>query len=152
MTNRLNLHQFDGFTPGPWHRCTNNDTCGENLAIGNGSQVLSKVYGFGYPIGKGYHPQSDANAALIAAAPDLLNEARRLKAERDRLAAALTTAYDLLAEGSSGKPQYDYSARVSLTIEGAKVALAALDQDEAPWGTLEQAKKYAATIKQDGAP
>lgn len=59
-------------TPGPWIVGTNGDKCAKNHAICAGPHVLAKVYGTGYPIGEGWAPQSQANAHLIAAAPDLL--------------------------------------------------------------------------------
>lgn len=61
-------------TPGPWSRGRNGDNCGDGLAIigPDGCEVIAKVYGKGYPIGQGYHPVSEADAALIAAAPAML--------------------------------------------------------------------------------
>ena len=59
-------------TPGPWHVGTNGDACAVNHAVCSGPIVIAKVYGKGYPTGKGWHPESEADAMLMAAAPELL--------------------------------------------------------------------------------
>ncbi len=59
-------------TPGPWHLGNAHD-CGEGYAICAGAQVLARVAGFGYPIGKGHAPESDANARLMMLAPEMLS-------------------------------------------------------------------------------
>jgi hypothetical protein len=57
-------------TPGPW-------TLGagykipRNHAVCSGPQIIAKVIGFGYPVGEGWDERSEANARLIAAAPEL---------------------------------------------------------------------------------
>lgn len=64
------------WTPGPWTR-GNAHHCGKDLAICAGHQVLARVVGFGYPIGEGFHAESEANARLFIAADemaDLLGE------------------------------------------------------------------------------
>lgn len=58
-------------TPGPWSQGSGAST-GEGYAICAGPCIVATVVGLGYPIGKGRAPVSDANARLIAAAPDLL--------------------------------------------------------------------------------
>lgn len=64
-------------TPGPWSRGIGRDAAkgmdGKGYAICAGPCIIARVTGMGYPIGKGSHPESDANAKLIAAAPDLLD-------------------------------------------------------------------------------
>lgn len=75
----LNLDEFTGHTPGPWHQGDGHGT-GKGYAICSGPQILAKVNGNGYPAGIGNAPESDANAALIAAAPDILEECKRYRA------------------------------------------------------------------------
>jgi hypothetical protein len=58
-------------TPGPWTQ-GNAHGCGNGYAICAGACVVARVNGGGYPVGIGRAPESDANARLIAAAPDLL--------------------------------------------------------------------------------
>lgn len=58
-------------TPGPWQQ-GDSAASGKGYAICSGPFVVATVNGTGYPIGKGSSPESDANARLIAAAPDLL--------------------------------------------------------------------------------
>jgi hypothetical protein len=72
-------------TPGPWHLGTNGDGCAKNHAICTGSVVIAKVYGRGYPAGKGWSEQSQADAHLIVTAPLLLAALRIVvHAEYDR--------------------------------------------------------------------
>lgn len=62
-------------TPGPWTTGKNGDDCAPGHAICHGPYVIAKVYERGYPIasgGTGWAPESQADAHLIAAAPDLL--------------------------------------------------------------------------------
>ena len=80
-------------TPGPWV-LGNADNCGRGYAVCAGPYVIARVVGNGYPIGMGRSPKSDANARLIAAAPDMLaalkdvlawiDGQRRIKAFRNR--------------------------------------------------------------------
>ena len=58
-------------TPGPWS-LGNAANCGDGYAVCSGAFVVARVVGNGYPIGRGHAPDSDANARLIAAAPELL--------------------------------------------------------------------------------
>ena len=68
----LDLNQFTGFTPGPWKACF---PVGNEPFISNeGYVVINKV---------GHMNQlslAQANARLIAAAPELLEECKRLQA------------------------------------------------------------------------
>lgn len=59
-------------TPGPWHLWSNGDDCARDHAICSGPIVIAKVYGLGYPVGKGWSEQSAADARLIAKAPEML--------------------------------------------------------------------------------
>lgn len=63
-------------TPGPWETGQGFGTA-KGHAICAGSRVVAKVTGLGFPVGSGWHPQSAANAALIAAAPDLLTALKK---------------------------------------------------------------------------
>jgi hypothetical protein len=63
--------------PGPWE-LGNAVGAGRNYTVCAGPVVIARISGNGYPIGKGSAPESDANARLIAAAPDLLAACRLL--------------------------------------------------------------------------
>lgn len=54
------------------HLGQNGDKCAKNHAICEGTHVLAKVYGDGYPTGEGWGERSEAFARLCAAAPELL--------------------------------------------------------------------------------
>ncbi len=72
-------------TPGPWHRDDGADKeYGVGYMICDGPHIIAKIAGMGYPLGKGGHPTSDANARLIAAAPDLLAALDALIGLRDK--------------------------------------------------------------------
>ena len=45
-------------------------------AVCCGPMIVATVSGQGYPIGEGWHPESEANARLIAAAPEIYNALR----------------------------------------------------------------------------
>ena len=62
-------------TPGPW-TLGNAQDCSRNHAICAGPQVIARVLGRGYPPGKGWSEITQANARLIAAAPQLLEALR----------------------------------------------------------------------------
>jgi hypothetical protein len=66
-------------TPGPW-RQGNGYYWGEGYAICGDHGIVAGVVGKGYPCGLGRHPESDANARLIAAAPELLAALERFAA------------------------------------------------------------------------
>ena len=74
-------------TPGPWS-LGNAANCGDGYAVCSGAFVVARVVGNGYPIGRGHAPDSDANARLIAAAPELL---AALEASNRELAHAYNT-------------------------------------------------------------
>ena len=59
-------------TPGPWSTGSNASSTPHH-AICAGPHVLAVVHQLGYPMFKGRSPRSDANAQLMAAAPDLLD-------------------------------------------------------------------------------
>lgn len=68
-------------TPGPWTLGDGSPgVYGPGYAVvgADGVMILARVNGQGYPIGIGKHPASDANARLIAAAPEMLEALRTL--------------------------------------------------------------------------
>ena len=73
-------------TSGPWHTGEGYKTAKDH-AIYAGPCLVATADGYGYPIGRGWSPRSEANARLIAAAPDLL-EALKFAAARIELANA----------------------------------------------------------------
>lgn len=78
-------------TPGPWH-VGNAHGAARDHAICVDHQVIARVTGSGFPIGKGWSAETAANARLIAAAPDLL--AALIQAEASaRVQAATADAY-----------------------------------------------------------
>ena len=83
----MDLKQFDGHTPGPWA------VHGNDVVADDGSVVADVAGGYWW---RGKRPPFAANARLMAASPELLDEVRRLTAEaadlrreRDELAARL---------------------------------------------------------------
>lgn len=52
-------------TPGPWELGKNGVDCAENHAICAGPTVIARVYGTGYPVGKGWSARSEADARRI---------------------------------------------------------------------------------------
>lgn len=85
MTTKLDLTQFTGHTPGPWQAKA--DYISVRVMAHCGEQVCGTV------------PVSEVNARLIAAAPALLAECRRLRAENERLYVSLKRLHAL---GQSG--------------------------------------------------
>jgi hypothetical protein len=77
MTGEASSHGVGGHTPGPWY--VKPSTVSKNLCIYSGS--VGDAIG-GYGIGEAWDlngkPQNAANAALIAAAPDLLEALREM--------------------------------------------------------------------------
>ena len=73
----IDLEQFEGYTPGPW-------------GVTGRNGYLNQV-GIGPSIGCAYGAGDEvrANARLIAAAPDLLAEVKRLREEKAELVGAL---------------------------------------------------------------
>lgn len=60
-------------TPGPWTVGNGSPTVyAREHAICAGPIIIGCALGNGYPIGRGWAPDSAANARLMAAAPDLL--------------------------------------------------------------------------------
>ena len=65
------------FTPGPWHVKPNSIG---GPAVGPEEAVVADIRTYGGPhVGGQQHPQTAANARLIAAAPDLLEALKRCK-------------------------------------------------------------------------
>lgn len=84
-------------TPGPWHVGTNGDNCARDHAICDGPMVIAKVYGTGYPFGRGASPQSTANARLIAAAPELYAALKELQKQlREHIKLDVRKHYSLM--------------------------------------------------------
>lgn len=50
----------------------NAHNCARNHAICDGSAIVARVVGNGYPTGTGWSAETEATARLFAAAPDLL--------------------------------------------------------------------------------
>ena len=107
------LASLTGFTPGPW-------VWGEynNGLDGNGDVVLT-YYDY-----EGMYCGDDANAALIAAAPDLHRIATEQAAEIARLRDALSTLV-LMSENHSPFGGEMYQDRVDRAWDNARAALAA---------------------------
>lgn len=72
----MDLKQFDGHTPGPWA------VHGNDVVADDGSVVADVAGGYWW---RGKRPPFAANARLMAASPELLDEVRRLTAEADAL-------------------------------------------------------------------
>lgn len=96
MTSKpLDLSQFDNHTPSPWEWKLNTVTNlkGETLTYPNTGKPLQNGYTLSGVIQTDLHdgtPWSpdridQANARLIAAAPDLLAEVKELRAYRDKM-------------------------------------------------------------------
>lgn len=91
----LNLDQFQGFTPGPWW-------LDDDGFIAAGSQeTYCTVAEPRCMEPRGNESEIDANASLIAAAPSLLAECRRLRSKSDFVLRLLGT---LAARNQDGSP------------------------------------------------
>ena len=75
-------------TPGPWKAHPIEMNCGTPYTPVAAKTLLAKVYSEAY----GNHAESEANARLIAAAPELLEAAIELKDVCNRPSAARTRA------------------------------------------------------------
>lgn len=60
-------------TPGPWQVGTANGSA-SNHAILADEMIIGRASAFGHPVGIGWHENSEANARLMAAAPEMLAE------------------------------------------------------------------------------
>ena len=134
----MDLAQFDGHTPGPWQCILNNPIAHGDVVTSEGD-VVTRIRGWGWlqklPDGAA---QQDANGRLVAAAPDLLAEVRRLTAEaaelrreRDELAARLADAPVAIVDtrdalGLCAPTEEDFSGLYAM--RGRRVALVPLDQ------------------------
>ena len=72
--SKIDLTQFDGHTPGPWHECDHH---------GRRWIETSRDGGVAQIVRTGIRSETVANSALIKAAPELLAEVRRLTAEAE---------------------------------------------------------------------
>lgn len=115
MTKPLNLTQFDGHTPGPW-ALFEGDPHSRTLEIGLPGKLGQRPCVVGWP---GFDSNdlplalNRKNARLIAAAPALLAECKRLAEQNAELVAALQALLDADITTESG-------------IEATKLARAAL--------------------------
>ena len=94
-------------TAGPWHVGTANGTA-VNHAIMADDMVIGRAMAFGHPVGIGWHENSEANARLMAAAPDLL--------------AALEVIVKFLGDGPELPPGLKLYERAQAAIAKAKGA------------------------------
>lgn len=115
--SKIDLEAFKGFTPGPW-RLEKETT----LIWGACNPHIEGSYGMGYPVALAERKRSwsrtseptdceiEANAILIAAAPDLLALAKEQSEEIKRLRAAMDIAKDFIdnqsdvVDGDYGEP------------------------------------------------
>lgn len=86
-TKPLDLAQFEGHTPGPWEASRRDDKEGNWID----SVVGQAVNNGGYRVARMERPDccGFVDACLIAAAPELLDECKRLRAVNAELRAAL---------------------------------------------------------------
>jgi hypothetical protein len=87
----VDLTKFDGMTPGPYRISRHSKTA----VVGASERLIASTSGHSTNMDNGeHHIENEANAAAIAAVPDLVAEVRELRAARDeneRLRAALKT-------------------------------------------------------------
>lgn len=90
----MDYRQFDGHTPPPWDWCGNSI---DQTELPYAEVMSDEVYCGAYCLGGMWSPGlSDADRALIKAAPELLEENKRLKAALER---ALPWLGRLIADG-----------------------------------------------------
>jgi len=124
------LDKFEGFTPGPW-RVENKTT----LIWGACNPDDNTSYGMGYPVAEAQMPrpwnrdkptdeQIDANAALIASAPDLLALAKEQRDRIKRLEAALAVADEFFrdradyADDTGSTPEMKALSEIDAIMKG----------------------------------
>lgn len=85
----MDYTQFEGHTPGSWE--ANAENCGDGLNVvsESGLLVAHTAVGRDKTGTRIFSDEAKANARLIAAAPDLLADNAQLRAENERLRAAL---------------------------------------------------------------
>lgn len=106
----LDLAQFEGFTPGPWRHGSGNIS--NTIEAYSGRKVFDGDTGFRsvatYQACEATHQHKNeeanaaANARLIAAAPALLSEVKRLRSENERMRQAAKLVLGKWNEGSYG--------------------------------------------------
>lgn len=74
----IDLDKYAGHTPGPWAVC-NSSQFMFGRKHGNGTEPLGFVYGPSLPERSEYGRRAMTDARLIAAAPELLDEVKRLR-------------------------------------------------------------------------
>jgi hypothetical protein len=90
----LDLDKFEGHTPGPWSSFAPDDV-GQKFSV---ERLGSNHFVKSRKIATAHHDKGngEANARLIAAAPELLEMARKLQAENDRLREAAKPIADFI--------------------------------------------------------
>lgn len=135
------LRKLQGeITPGPW--CVADDTVVWTVV----NDPVETTYDIGYPVadvrlwqvpyGRARWPegQPEANARLIAAAPDLLSEVLRLREQAEAMAAALRKAEAALADigDAEREPGDDLEwceQRAAEALPAVRAALSAYRED-----------------------
>lgn len=112
------MSRFEGHTPAPWTVTRSKmatDGAFDYAISADGAPVLAEAFGRD---AKGGWPPAEANARLIAAAPDLA-------AENEMLRSVLLELNDALDDGlcNSGTPGFD-SGRLGRAQDAARAALA----------------------------
>jgi hypothetical protein len=112
----LDLDKFYGHTHGPWHTSKREPRC---IVNSGGDQWICKTYYAGTspsPRFKGDYDDAMANARLIASAPELLAEVKRL---REAIAIAkefLEDRFDTV-DGDDGQPAPNAEMRCHTDIQ-----------------------------------
>ena len=121
----LDLAQFEGHTPGPWGVYDAHSTI-QIDPPGKSGERPAIVLWSGFDGNDMSVEQNRRNARLIAAAPALLAECRRLRAEEARLVALLATAQALrpsLLKDYGAVPEcvLDFCNRARAALSGASL-------------------------------
>lgn len=86
--SELDITKFEGHTPGPWWMNEQGTYVLEEEGCDGGALVICSLAAVGEP------SERFTNGRLIAAAPDLLAEVKRLREERDNLNFAIKINHD----------------------------------------------------------
>jgi hypothetical protein len=120
-TKQLDLTQFEGHTPGPWRFEVTPQK------VRNIEPRIATAWSQEDGRNNAYMLiQTDRNAALLAAAPDLLAECKRLRSENARLRETLHSI-EQSAHPDADIPHTEYEWAMSL-VEQARAALAATEE------------------------